>query len=313
LFSFLINSIIIFFNNLAILLLLTIVIATITLIERKVLALVQRRVGPNYIGYRGRLQFIADAIKLLAKQINVILKLNKITFLILPPLVLITCYLFWVNIIWGPNLAICDFEYNLIFMGLLSSLFSMLLFLVGWETKNKYAVLSSNRVLVTILNLEIFLNFLIVYLIMLFESFSFLQASSFQYNITIAIFMLLPISPALFIIFLLETARIPFDLSEAESELISGYTTEMGGFFFALFYLGEYFHLFCFSVIYTLCLFGGWTFVVIKKLNTKYAYLKFAYYYFLYYYYCKHCYYVYSKNKYTSKSFLFFNTIINSQ
>lgn len=69
---------------------------------------------------------------------------------------------------------------------------------------------------------------------------------------------MLPILPVLLIIFFLETGRIPFDLNESESELIAGHTTEMSGFFFALFYLGEYFHLFCFSFVYAICLFGGW-------------------------------------------------------
>jgi NADH:ubiquinone oxidoreductase subunit H len=84
----------IFIFNVIIFLILTIIIAIITLIERKILALIQRRVGPNYIGYKGRLQFIADALKLLMKHINVLTKLNKVLYLIFPALVLIICYLF---------------------------------------------------------------------------------------------------------------------------------------------------------------------------------------------------------------------------
>ena len=129
--SYIINTITIFAINLIIFLGLTIVIATITLIERKVLSLVQRRVGPNYIGYRGRLQFIADALKLLVKHIVVLTGVNKTIFLLMPSLVLVMCYLFWVNLIWGPNLAICEIEYNLLFMGILSVMFSIFLFLVG--------------------------------------------------------------------------------------------------------------------------------------------------------------------------------------
>lgn len=89
----------IFVTNLVIFLLLTLIIATITLMERKILSLVQRRVGPNYIGYRGRLQFIADALKLLVKHIVIINKVNKFLFLVLPALILIMCYLFWVNLV----------------------------------------------------------------------------------------------------------------------------------------------------------------------------------------------------------------------
>ena len=261
----LISYIQILLSNILIFLLLTLIIATITLMERKILSLVQRRVGPNYIGYRGRLQFIADAVKLLVKHILVINKVNKLLFLVLPSSILIICYLFWVNLIWSPNLSICEVEYNLLFMSVLSTLFSFLMFLVGWVTKNKYAILSSTRVLITVLNLEVFLNFFLIYLLTIFESFSFFQIVSFQHNWTWSVLILLPILPILFIIFFMETGRIPFDLGEAESELVAGHTTEMGGFFFALFYLGEYFHLFCFSLTYILLLFGGWHLIVIKK------------------------------------------------
>lgn len=255
------KNILIFISNLIIFLCLTLIIATITLLERKLLALVQRRVGPNYIGYKGRLQFIADALKLLLKHIYIITFTNKFLFMCVPAIILIICYLFWMNLIWGPNLAICEIEYNLLFMGILSLIFSILLFITGWISKNKYAILSSNRVIVTTLNLELFLNFIFLFLLILYESFSFFQIVAMQSFNLWGIVILLPILPLLIVVFLLETGRIPFDLGEAESELIAGYTTEMGGFFFALFYLGEYFHLFCFSAVYVLCFFGGWFFI----------------------------------------------------
>ena len=253
-----VSFLLVFLLNIVVFLLLTIIIATITLIERKVLSLVQRRVGPNYVGYRGRLQFIADALKFLLKHIPVFSFTNRFLFLAIPALVLIFCYLFWLNLVWGPSLAICEVEYNLLFMGVLSVLFSILLFLTGWVSKNKYAILSSNRVIITSLNLEIFLNFILLFLLLTYESFSFLQIVNFQNYFLWGVFLYFPLLPLLLMVFLLETGRIPFDLGEAESELIAGYTTEMGGFFFALFYLGEYFHLFCFSVVYVLCFFGGW-------------------------------------------------------
>lgn len=239
-------------------LILTIVIATITLIERKVLSIVQRRVGPNYIGYRGRLQFIADALKLLVKHIHVLVGVNRVLYLIVPALILIISYIFWINLIWGPGIAVCEIEYNLFVMGLVSGFFSYLLVLVGWLTNNKYSILASNRVIVMSLNLEVLLNLFVFVLVALSESLSFFQIVSLQNNFLWNIFIFLPILPLLIITFFIETGRIPFDLAESESELIAGYTTEFGGFFFALFYLGEYFHLYCFSVVYTLCLFGGW-------------------------------------------------------
>ena len=248
----------IFLCNIILFLILTIIIAVITLIERKVLALVQRRVGPNYIVYKGRFQFIADALKLLLKHIYVITKLNKFFFLLFPSLVLIMCYLFWINLIWGPNLSFFEIEYNLLFMTVLSTVFTILLFLVGWASKNKYSILASNRIVIVSFNLEIFLNFIIVFLVLFFESFSFYQIVSLQHFFLNGFFLCLPITPLLILTFLLETGRIPFDLGEAESELIAGHTTELGGFFFALFYLGEYFHLYCFSTTYVLLFFNGW-------------------------------------------------------
>lgn len=248
----------IFLYNIILFLILTIIIAIITLIERKVLSLVQRRVGPNYIGYKGRFQFIADALKLLLKHIYVITKLNKFMFLVFPALVLVMCYLFWINLIWGPNLSLFEIEYNILFMSILSILFTMLLFLVGWSSKNKYSILASNRIILVSFNLEIFLNFILIFLIIFFESFSFYQCVNLQIFFLNGFVLCLPIVPLLIITFLIETGRIPFDLGEAESELIAGHTTELGGFFFALFYLGEYFHLYCFSVTYVLLFFNGW-------------------------------------------------------
>ena len=248
----------VFIFNVILFLILTVIVAIITLVERKILSLIQRRVGPNYIGYKGRFQFIADSLKLLLKHIFIITKINKFLFIILPCLVLIICYLFWINLIWGPNLSFFEIEYNIIFMSISSILFTFLLFLVGWASKNKYSILASNRIIIISFNLEIFLNFLFIFLIILFESFSFYQISNLQSFTLNGFFMCLPIMPLMVVTFLIETGRIPFDLGEAESELIAGHTTELGGFFFALFYLGEYFHLYCFSITYTLIFFNGW-------------------------------------------------------
>lgn len=234
----------------------TLIIATVTLIERKVLALVQRRVGPNYIGYRGRLQFLADALKLLFKHITVISRTNRVLFLAIPALILIVSYLFWANIVWMPNLSICEIEYNILFLCIISTGFSYLLVLVGYTSNNKYAIMSSSRVVIIGVNLEILLTFLVLCITIIAESFSFDTISTWQFGWRYNFMCFLPMLPLVIITFFLETSRIPFDLTEAESELIAGYTTEYGGFYFALFYLGEYFHLFTFSTMYAVCFFG---------------------------------------------------------
>lgn len=251
---------IIFFKLLLLFLILTITIATITLMERKLLALIQRRMGPNQIAYKGRFQFIADALKLLFKQIVIIDRVNKFLFLVIPALILVIGYSFWINLPLSLNLNFCEIEHNLFVMGILSTFFSYLLVLVGFVSKNKYSILSSTRVIVLLLNLELLLNFFIVSLVCGSESLSFTQIVSLQGNFKWNFLTFFPVLPILFITFLIETGRIPFDLAESESELIAGYTIEFGGFYFALFYLGEYFHLYCFSVVFALCLFGGWLF-----------------------------------------------------
>lgn len=142
-------------------------------------------------------------------------------------------------------------------MGLVSLFFSALLIVVGWISNNKYAILAANRVIVTSLNLEILLNFFIVILLVASESLNFYQVVSLQSERLWFACLFLPVTPILIITFLVETGRIPFDLAESESELVAGFTVEYGGFFFALFYLGEYFHLYCFSAVYALCFLGG--------------------------------------------------------
>lgn len=239
-------------------LIITITIALLTLVERKLLSIVQRRVGPNNVGYRGRLQFIADALKLLLKGINIPDLTNRKLFVFIPMVSLFICYTFWLNSIWGSNIVIAELEYNIVYASLMSILFSTSVVLIGIFSRNKYSILSAVRCCCMVLNLEIFLGFFFLFVFSFSESFSFssivnLQAFNFYF-----VSAVLPILPQIIIVFLLETNRAPFDIVESESELISGYTTELGGFFFALFYLGEYFHLFFFSLILSCLILGGW-------------------------------------------------------
>jgi NADH:ubiquinone oxidoreductase subunit H len=233
------------------------VIAAITLLERKFLALLQRRVGPNYVGYRGRLQYIADALKLLLKQITLPenISKNKIAFLLF--FVQIVCFFFWVNSVWGPSLLICDIEYNLIYMIMLSIIFNFCVILMGYFSKNKYGFLASIRGAIMSVNLEILFGAFILNLVLLSNSFSFLSIVYSQENYW-NIFIMFILFGFLIIIFLLEINRAPFDLIEAEAELVTGYSVEIGGFYFGLYYLGEYFHLFFSSLYFSIFLFGGW-------------------------------------------------------
>ena len=238
-------------------LLITLIIAALTLIERKFLSLLQRRVGPYFVGYRGRLQYIADALKLFIKGSFVPEESNKFWFTTVPAILLAVCYVFWVNSVWGPSLSIFEIEYNLVYATILSIVFSFCVILTGYFSKNKYAVLASVRACILVLNLEIFLGLLVINLVFLSESFNFSVFVILQETIWLFV-CFFGILGLVVIAFLLEVNRAPFDLAEAESELVAGYTTEMGGFWFGLYYLGEYFHLFFFSLFISMTFLGGW-------------------------------------------------------
>ena len=135
--------------------------------------------------------------------------------------------------------------------------FSFCVILTGYFSKNKYSVLASVRACLLVSNLEIFLGLLVLNSILISESFNFSVFVTLQEN-TWLIFTFFNMCGLIIIAFLLEVNRAPFDLAEAESELVSGYTTEMSGFLFGLYYLGEYFHLFFFAMTLALLYFGGW-------------------------------------------------------
>ena len=238
-------------------LIVTLIVAAITLLERKLLALIQRRVGPNFVGYKGRLQYLADALKLFVKGVVIPAEANKFWFLGAPSLAGAICYSFWINSVWGPSMSVFDIEYNIVYASILSVLFGLCIMLAGYFSKNKYAVLAAVRCGVLMLNLEIFLGLLFLNIIFFSESFSFTPIVGLQEIFWFAMLFLLLLS-SIILVFLLEVNRAPFDLAEAESELVTGYSTEYGGFYFALFYLGEYFHLFFFSLVISIFFFGGW-------------------------------------------------------
>lgn len=251
--------VLILLNNVVLMLLLTIIIASLTLIERKFLALVQRRVGPQFVGYKGRLQYIADALKLFIKGVIIPSEANRFWFVTIPSVVAAVCYSFWINAVWGPSISLFEIEYNIVYVSLFSVIFGICVMLTGFFSKNKYAMLAAVRTGIGMLNLEIFLGLMLLNVIFVNESFSFLPLVVYQ-EINWLIFYFFILIGLIVITFLLETNRAPFDLAEAESELVAGYQTEYGGFLFGLYYLGEYMHLFFFSMVISTVFFGGWEF-----------------------------------------------------
>lgn len=245
------------FYNLCSLLFITVIIAIITLIERKILALIQRRVGPNFIGFKGRLQYFADALKLFFKENIYLYNINNFFYILFPSLISIFSYIIWLNITWHKGLNILNIEFNIIIIIIFSYFYNFCIILTSYFSKNKYAFISCVRNIQLLICLEtIFSSFIICY-IFIFKNFNFSTIIIFQKNYKFFSFFFFWISFFL-VIFLLETNRSPFDFIEAESELIAGYTNEYGNFLFALYYLGEYFHLFIFSSIFSIIFFGGW-------------------------------------------------------
>ena len=225
------------------------------LIERKYLSLIQRRVGPKFVGYKGRLQFIADALKMFLKGCLVPSEVNQFFFLFWPAVVLSMCFLFWINTLWGVNITYMELEYNLVFLALLSMLINIAIFCTGYFSKNKYAMLGSVRTLVVFFGLEILIGIFFMTFMLYTNSFHISLINCVQEEYPLVILYSVMIN-FIFIIVLIEINKSPFDLNEAETELVTGYHTEYGAFFFALFYLGEYFHLFFTSVLVVYLLSG---------------------------------------------------------
>lgn len=233
----------------------TLIGGILPLIERKYLSLIQRRVGPKFVGYKGRLQFIADALKMFLKGCVVPNSANPFHFFLWPAVVLSLCYMFWVSVLWGSNLTYFELEYNIVFLALLSIGLNVAIFLTGYYSKNKYALLGSVRTLVVLFGLELMLGIFFVNLISFLHSFHIagLRALQEEFALAIAHGTVLTL---VVIVVLVEINKSPFDLNEAETELVTGYHTEYGAFWFALFYLGEYFHLFFTSVLMVYCFIG---------------------------------------------------------
>lgn len=233
----------------------TLIGGILPLIERKYLSLIQRRVGPKFVGYKGRLQFIADALKMFLKGCVIPNSVNSFHFLLWPAVVLSLCYMFWVSVLWGSNLTYFELEYNIVFLSLLSIGLNAAIFLTGYYSKNKYALLGAVRTLVVLFGLELMLGIFFINLISFLHSFhlSFLRPLQEEFALCITFSSVVCL---VVIVVLVEINKSPFDLNEAETELVTGYHTEYGAFWFALFYLGEYFHLFFTSVLMIFFFFG---------------------------------------------------------
>jgi NADH-ubiquinone oxidoreductase chain 1 len=232
-------------------------VAFVTIVERKMLAAAQRRVGPNIVGVYGVLQPFADALKLVVKEVIVPANANKVLFYLAPMSTLIFSLLGWGVIPFGEGLVLFDFSLGLLYTLALSSLGIYGVLFAGWSGNSKYAFLGSLRSTAAMISYELILSTAVIIVVLLSGSFNLTSIIESQQAIWYIV-PLLPVFILFFISILAETSRTPFDLQEAESELVAGFFTEHSAIIFVFFFLGEYCSIVIMSSLSAILFTGGW-------------------------------------------------------
>lgn len=234
-----------------------IIVAYLTVAERKTLGYMQRRLGPNAVGYYGVLMAVADALKLLSKEI-VLPHNSEIIYIISGPLItLFSVLLSWSVIPFGPGLSILDSEYSIIYLLATGSIGVFGNVIVGWMSNSKYTVLATVRTTAQLISYELILTTVTFTIVLLISSLNITKIIESQTNIWYII-IFIPLAIIFFISALAETARPPFDNVEAESELVSGHMTELSASPFVIFFLSEYCSIVLMSTLTVIYFFGGY-------------------------------------------------------
>jgi NADH-ubiquinone oxidoreductase chain 1 len=232
-------------------------VAFVTVAERKTMASMQRRLGPNIVGYYGLLQAFADALKLLLKEYVSPTQANLILFFLGPIITLIFALLGYAVVPYGPGLAIWDFSLGILYMLAVSSLSTYGILLAGWSANSKYAFLGSLRSTAQLISYELILSSAILLVVLLTGSLNLTVNIETQR----AIWFIVPLLPVFIIFFIgsvAETNRAPFDLAEAESELVSGFMTEHAAVIFVFFFLAEYASIVLMCILTSILFLGGY-------------------------------------------------------
>jgi NADH-quinone oxidoreductase subunit H len=241
----------------ALILPLLLAVAFFTLLERQILAALQRRQGPNIVGFYGIFQPIADGLKLLLKESILPKSSNVIIFVFSPIFTFAIAISGWIVIPVGQGAMLADFHLGLLYVFALSSLGVHTVIMAGWSSNSKYAFLGGLRSAAQMISYEVSMGTVIVSLLLLTGTLNFSNIVESQKNVWL--FMpLLPMFILFFICALAETNRHPFDLPEAEAELVSGYNVEYSAMGFALFFLAEYSNIILMSCVTAILFLGGW-------------------------------------------------------
>ncbi|MGH6989120.1 MAG: NADH-quinone oxidoreductase subunit NuoH [Stellaceae bacterium] len=242
---------------LLVIIIISVTMAYLTYVERKVLAMMQRRKGPNVVGPFGLLQPWADALKLITKETIIPSGANAFIFILAPMLLFTLSLVAWAVIPFGEHMVLSNINVGLLYIFAISSLGVYGVIMAGWASNSKYAFLGAMRSAAQMVSYEVSIGFVLVTVLLCAGSLDLSSIVLAQRHL----WYFIPLFPMFIVFFvsgLAETNRLPFDLPEGESELVGGYFVEYSSMAFALFYLGEYVNMILISAMTSVLFLGGW-------------------------------------------------------
>ena len=243
---------------LAIIIPLMVGVAYLTYAERKVIAAMQLRRGPNVVGFMGLLQPLADGLKLFFKETIIPSGSNRVIFVMAPMVTLTLALSAWAVIPLGSGLVVANINVGILYLFAISSLGVYGILMAGWASNSKYAFLGAIRSAAQMVSYEVSMGFVIITVLLVSGSLNLSDIVKAQEETVWFIIPLFPMFVIFFISTLAETNRHPFDLPEAEAELVAGYNVEYSAMTFALFFLGEYANMILMCAMTTVLFLGGW-------------------------------------------------------
>ena len=232
-------------------------VAMIVWLDRRVWAFVQKRQGPNVVGPFGLLQSLADALKYIFKEIIIPASSNKIIFIIAPIITMTLALIAWAVIPFSENQVLADINVGILYIFAVSSLGVYGIIMGGWASNSKYPFLGAIRSAAQMVSYEVSIGIIIINVLLCVGSLNLNDIVIAQKNVWFIV-PLFPMFVIFFISALAETNRPPFDLPEAEAELVAGYQTEYSGMMYAMFWLGEYANILLMCALGSILFLGGW-------------------------------------------------------